>query len=58
MWRGGKGDEVPHRGLQHHLANEGGVDFVQRPQLEDRNIHNLKIRLGPRKGGKDRGIPA
>jgi hypothetical protein len=56
--RGSKGDEVPYRGLQHHLANKGGVNLVQPPQLEDRNIHNLKIRPGPRKGGRDQGILA
>jgi hypothetical protein len=49
---------VPHRGLQHHLANEGRVDLVWRPWLEDRHVHNLKIRPGPRKGGRDWGIPA
>jgi hypothetical protein len=42
MWRGGEGDEVPYRGLQHHLANKGGVDLVWRPWLEDRNIHDLR----------------
>jgi hypothetical protein len=27
--RGSKGDEVPHRGLQHYLASESRVNFVR-----------------------------
>jgi hypothetical protein len=57
-WRGGKGNEVPHRGLQHYLASKSRVDFVHRPWLEDRNVHDLKIRLGPGKRGRDQRIPA
>jgi hypothetical protein len=58
MWRGGKGDEVSHRGLQYHLASKSRVDLLCRPWLKNGNIHNLEVRSESREGGRDQGIPA